>query len=224
MKFAPPFIQLEDVVDNTKVDKNAVGYLESKGTAAIMHKEVKKPVAIFCESSTTASIHKSLKRKLEAEFDTFVSEIATDVDAIDALLQKKFDEKYGGNAGPQSSGVKTDFKCLKKADVEVQKSAVSTKTTMNVAKEIISANVEQKLKDCNIIDLTRDKEEFEISPTQVATMCESFDATDITKMEKNGEVTSKEFIDLTKGEDEFQDTAIENSDEVEVWEVVDLST
>lgn len=207
---------------NIKVQEKDVGYLKSKD-ASIMHKVVKNPSATIGQNSATTSSHRSLKRRLEPEFDTFAYKLGDD---LDAALQKRIDEKYGISASPQASGVKIYVNCSRKAeiDVAVRKSPVSTKTTIKLAAKIKTENdIEQKLKSAEIIDLTHDNEDLEISPTQLGTISQSVDATDITKMEKNIEVTSKEFIDLTIVEEEIEVKSVENSDEIEVWEVVDLS-
>lgn len=201
------------------------GNFKCKGAAPVKSNLAKKQTTIISQSST--SIHLPLKRKLEAEFDKFVSEIDNDLDAIDAAVEKIIMEKKGVNSHAESSGVKTGEACLKKVEVRVttKDDPYCTQPIINIAEESMTRNDgEQNLKCPQIIDLTNVDEDFEISPTQIGTITQSDDFIDLTKIEQNGEVTSKEFIDLTKDLDAVDLTSTSNGEEVEVWEVVDLST
>lgn len=209
-----------------EVENKCVGNLKSKCAAGMKFKLGKNSYASAGQSSTATTMHRSLKRKLQIEFDTIGSEIADGLDAFHLALQNKVHEKLGVKAEPESSTVKTTQGCFKKfeAGVVIKDAADSTKAIMNMAECRKSKHdSDGKLKYAPIIDLTEVDEELEISPTQVGTICESDDDIDITKLDKNPEVTSKEVIDLTKEVEDVQITSIEDGEDVEVWEVVDLT-
>lgn len=125
----------------------------------------KNSYVIAGESSTTAA--RSLKRKLEAEFDSLVSEMDDDLDAIDAFLQKWINAKYGLSDESGISGSKTVKQCAKKtaAGVVLKNTEGCAISAINTTEEKITApDTKQKLKATEIIDLTEVEEEFEISP------------------------------------------------------------
>lgn len=171
------------------------------------------------QSSSTTVIHSSLKRKLEAEFEPYVSEISDDLDAIESIMRKSINDRYGLKDEAEISGVKIAKSDSKKAATEV----VLQNTAAVADEKLNGSKIQPNLESAEVVDLTITEDEFEISPTQVATISESVDIIDLTKVNEDAEVSSKEFIDLTKIID-VEVTSVQNVEEVEVWEVVDLST
>lgn len=177
------------------------------------------------QSSSTTIIHHSLKRKLETEFEPFVSEISDDLDAIESIMQKSINDKYGLKDEAEISVVKSAKPYYTKAStgVVLQQTAGVSMSSISIVEEKISGHDnEPNVQSTEVIDLTAAEEEIEISPTQVATITESVDVIDLTKVNEDAEVTSKEVIDLTKLID-GEVSSIQKVEDVEVWEVVDLS-
>ncbi|XP_057432512.1 uncharacterized protein LOC130725287 [Lotus japonicus] len=67
-KFAPPFTQLQDVHDSTKVEEKHVAKHKYTSSVAARFNMGMNSYVVVGQSSSTTVIHSSLKRKLEAEF------------------------------------------------------------------------------------------------------------------------------------------------------------
>lgn len=101
---------------------------------------------------------------------------------------------------------------------------VGQSSTVDVAQSstttIIHDSFNRKLEE-EFEQFVSEEEEFEISPTQVATRTQSVDVMNLTKMKEDTEITYKELIDLSKVID-VEVTSIHNVEDLEGWEVVDL--
>ncbi|XP_057426380.1 uncharacterized protein LOC130719788 [Lotus japonicus] len=181
-KFAPSFTQLEVAHDDAKVEEMHAGNFKCKGAAPVKSNLAKKQTTIISQSST--SIHLPLKRKLEAEFDKFVSEIDNDLDAIDAApIINIAEESMTRNDGEQN------LKCPQIIDL--------TNTNVDEDFEISPTQIGTITLSDDFIDLTKIEQNGEVTSKEFIDLTKDLDAVDLTSTSNGEEVEVWEVVDLS---------------------------